>query len=176
MRWNSEAHVIIGLDSGNSLDFPLNYWFHPWPGTGQSPDNPCASCGKLTSFRFPSGNSGVMVNNFTIALPSTLWVAGISSFSIEFIAGLVPMLNTDEWKLAAVAACLQGSKGGFVSDGFPPTGIVQDFNPSSYNQPVLWQPPSFQSPAISKLQNNCNAMSTNPPPNPNVSYNGVYLP
>jgi hypothetical protein len=192
LRWNSEAHVIVGLASGNSLDFPLNYWFHPWPIRAPWPiaGNPCGECYNLTSFHFPSGNPGASasdnplatVNNFTIALPSTVSASQINSFNIEFIAGTASMLNTtDEWKVAAVAACLQGSKGGFISDGFPVRGgMVQDFNPSSENQAVLWQPPSFQSAAISVQQNNCNAMSTNPPPNNDVATslwnNGVHLP
>jgi pimeloyl-ACP methyl ester carboxylesterase len=145
-----------------SLDIPLNYWFHPWPEAAlHSPDNPCGACAKLTSFHFPSI---MTINNFIIAMPSGS-VPWINTFQIEFIAGTASVGNTtDEWKLGAVAACLPGNNGGFIADGFPPTGVVQDFKPSSDNQPIRWQPPSFQSPSASSLPNNCNWMVTNVPP------------
>jgi hypothetical protein len=190
LRWNSEAHVVLGFgqltntpsaSSQKPLDFALNYWFHPWPTATDSPNNPCGACAKLTSFHFPSGtSSSTAVNNFTIALPLTVAPSSITSFQVEFIAGTASDLNaTDEWKLAAFAACLPGSPGGLISDGFPVTGMVQDFKPSSNNQPVSWQPPSFQAGSIASRQNNCNAVSTNPPPTADVPgavwSNGVQL-
>ena len=167
LRWNSEVHAVIGSTALPApLDLPLNLWFHPWPSSNGSPNNPCGACYKLTSFHFPSSNT---VNNFTISLPSGLNPGAINSFQLKFIAGTSSIGNTtDGWKLAAVAACIPGKAGAFINDGFPGNSTVHNFNPTSNNQPMLWQPPSFQSPAISSLQNNCSAISTNPPPNGDV--------
>jgi hypothetical protein len=105
-------------------------------------------------------------NNFTIALPPNLNPNTITSFQLKFIAGTSSIgITTDAWNLAEVAACLPGKAGAFISEGFPGLGTVHAFQPSSNNQAVIWQPPSFQSPSISSLQNNCSALSTNPPPN-----------
>jgi hypothetical protein len=180
LRWNSEAHVVIGSNSLPApLDFPLNFWFHPWPPTNASPNNPCGegACYKLTSFHFAQTNT---VNNFTISLPPTVNPNLIDSFQIKFIAGTAAWGNTtDGWKLAAVAACIPGRSGAFISDGFPGNNTLHDFNPSSDNQPVLWQPPSFQSPAISSLPNHCSVINTNPPPNGDIPSsvwnNGVHF-
>jgi hypothetical protein len=110
-------------------------------------------------------------NNFTIALPSGTSPSSISNFQLEFIAGTASVGNTtDGWKLAAVAACLPGSTGGFVSDGFPLAGTLEDFNPSSNNQPMTWTPPSFQSPGTSSLINHCSPTATNPPANDDVEH------
>jgi hypothetical protein len=167
LRWNSEVHAVIGSSSlASPMDVPLNFWFHPWPSYNGSPNNPCGACYKLTSFHFPSSNT---INNFTIALPPNLNPNTITSFQLKFIAGTSSIGNTtDGWNLAAVAACIPGKAGAFISDGFPGLGTVHAFKPSSNNQAVLWQPPSFQSPSISSLQNNCSAISTNPPPNGDV--------
>jgi pimeloyl-ACP methyl ester carboxylesterase len=177
LRWNSEVHAMVGIPTATPaaagstvLDFPLNYWFHPWPSTNGSPNNPCGACYKLTAFHLPSAsNSNATENNFTIALPSGVSPNTIRSFQLEFIAGTSSAGNTtDAWALAGVAACLPGSNGGFISDGFPPNGTIKDFNPSNDNQPMLWSPPSFQSPATSSLAKNCNPDATNPPPNGDV--------
>jgi pimeloyl-ACP methyl ester carboxylesterase len=179
LRWNSEVHAMIGVPSvappagaRTVLDFPLNYWFHPWPSANGSPNNPCGACYKLTAFHLPSaGGGGATENNFTIALPYGVSSGSVSSFELEFIAGTASMGNTtDAWALAGVAACLPGNSGGFISEGFPPNGTtIKNFNPSSDNQPMLWQPPSFQSPATSSLAKNCSPEATNPPPNGDVS-------
>jgi hypothetical protein len=177
LRWNSEVHAIVGLKptsttarTGATLDFPLNYWFHPWPATSASPNNPCGACYKLVTSHLASGSGGdTTENNFTIALPSGVTPASISSLGIEFIAGTSSAGNTtDAWNLASVAACLPNTNGGFISDGFPASGPLKRFAPSSNNQPILWQPPSFQSPSLSSRTNNCSGKATNPPANSDV--------
>jgi hypothetical protein len=177
LRWNSEVHAMISVPmptpaavANRTLDFPLNYWFHPWPSANGSPNNPCGACYKLTSFHFPSGSGGSATeNNFTIALPIGVSPNSVSNFQLEFIAGTSSIGNTtDAWTLDGVAACLPGSNGGFISAGFPPNGTIKNFNPSSNNQPMLWQPPTFQSPATSSLSKNCSSRATNPPPNSDV--------
>ena len=126
LRWNSEVHAIVGLAPGNpagtSLDFPLNYWFHPWPTASKSPNNPCGACYKLDAFHMASGSDGhTGENNFSIALPPGVSTNSVNSFKLEFIAGTSSAGNTtDHWNLDAVAACLPGSNGGFISDGFAP--------------------------------------------------------
>ena len=179
LRWNSEVHALVSVETGRltvansnaaTLDFPLNYWFHPWPAATSSLNNPCDACDKLTSFHLAKGSSSAAVlNDFTIALPSSVSPASISGFQLKFIPGTSSAGNTtDGWALVGVAACLSGKTGGFISDGFPPVGTIKTFNPSAANQPILWQPSSFQSPAISSRTNNCNPLATNPPPNSDV--------
>jgi hypothetical protein len=178
VRWNSEVHAMITVPTGSPaaaggrvLDFPLNFWFHPWPSYNGSPDNPCGACYKLTSFHLPSASGGRSnESNFTIALPAGVSASSISGFELEFIAGTSSAANTtDAWTLDGIAACLPESNGGFISVGFPANGnTIKDFNPSSNNQPMRWQPPSFQSPATSSLTKDCSPRATNPPPNKDV--------
>jgi pimeloyl-ACP methyl ester carboxylesterase len=177
LRWNSEVHAIVTVPFGGhssafstTFDFPLNYWFHPWPAASSSPNNPCGACYKLTAFHMASGaNGGTTENNFTIALPWNIPTSSVTSFHLEYIAGTASAGNvTDKWNLSAVAACLPGSTGGFISEGFPPNGTIQSFSPSSANQPITWLPPSFVSPSVSSRANNCSPLPTNPPPNSDV--------
>ena len=37
LRWNSEVHAIVSIP-GNTIDVPLNYWFHPWPAGKEEQD------------------------------------------------------------------------------------------------------------------------------------------
>jgi pimeloyl-ACP methyl ester carboxylesterase len=197
VRWNSEVHVLIGyhgIPSTNApevvgtLDIPLNYWFHPWPsGPGNlplltplgSPNNPCGvNCTKLNTFDWEQNT----IHNATIALPSGVnSTYTINSFKIEFVSGWdisspgSPGYGNDKWDLAAIAACIPGTSGSFISDGFPngggtPTGTLHSFQAANFALPgVQWQPPSFQGTStLASKNNNCNNGNFSPPPNSDV--------
>jgi pimeloyl-ACP methyl ester carboxylesterase len=195
VRWNSEVHAVMAsqtpLPSNPSqtlvnwwLDIPLNYWFHPWPsdpnnapvlGIGGSPDNPCGlplllDCTRLITFDLEQNST----HNFTIALPDAATQEPMNSFAIEFISGwhITPPgqigYGNDKWNPQSIAACLPGSPGSFISDGFngetiPPIQ-ANNFGPPG----VFWTPPSFsQTLGTSNVinPNNCQNGNTNPPAN-----------
>lgn len=176
LRWNSEVHLLVGFQSppgvtpavNTVIDLPINYWFHPLPAWLPIPGyfDPCGACEKLTAFQLPpqTSSQSMTENNFTVALPfPATW---INSFAIHFISGQSAVTDwPDHWHLGAVAACVQGSSSGFVSDGFPiSSGTLKDFGPND-----TWSPPSFQAPANASLPNNCNqSLPTNPPANSDV--------
>lgn len=196
VRWNSELSAVAGFQSpastqpavSGSVTLPLNYWFHPWPASPLalgvsnplgSPNNPCGVlCTKLYTFDLQQNT----IHNFTLALPGNVNPTWINSFQLQFVSGwdISPPgtigYGNDAWQVGAIAACLPGSPGSFISDGFTngnnfPTGTLINIQAGNFGLPAtMWQPPSFKGTStLAASFNNCQSGNTNPPPNSDVS-------